>query len=191
MLGKIKSKTHLAASKKVFTEEELVSSLKLNDRVAFDYLYNSYSGALYNIIHKIVKDDERASDVLQDAFVKIWKNIANYSPEKGRLFTWMLNIVRNTAIDAFRSDSNRPGFDDIESSLSRVEQTANYQPSIQTIDVRNIVEKLKPDRKLLIDLVYFQGYTQEEAAEELKIPLGTAKTRLRTAVQDLKMFFKV
>ena len=180
----------MAASKKVFTEEELVSSLKLNDRVAFDYLYNSYSGALYNIIHKIVKDDERASDVLQDAFVKIWKNIANYSPEKGRLFTWMLNIVRNTAIDAFRSDNNRPGFDDIESSLSRVEQTANYQPSIQTIDVRNIVEKLKPDRKLLIDLVYFQGYTQEEAAEELKIPLGTAKTRLRTAVQDLKMFFK-
>ena len=179
----------MALRKTVYSEEELVTSLKQNERKAFEHLYDSYSAALYSVVHKIVRDDEKAEDVMQDAFLKIWRHIASYNPEKGRLFTWMINIARNTAIDAIRSENGRPAHDDIETSLERAEETAQYQPSINTIDLRGLVEKLKPERKLLVDLVYFQGYTQEEAAEKLSIPLGTVKSRIRTALQDLKLYF--
>ena len=85
-----------------YTEQELTTLLKSNDRSAFEYLYDHYSPALYGIIVKIVKDEERACDAMQDTFLKIWKNISSYNSEKGTLFTWILNIARNTAIDKLR-----------------------------------------------------------------------------------------
>ncbi|TAE94844.1 MAG: sigma-70 family RNA polymerase sigma factor [Runella slithyformis] len=179
----------MALRKTSYPEEELVASLKRNDRKSFEYLYDSYSAALYSVVHKIVREDEKAEDVMQDVFLKIWRYMASYNPEKGRLFTWMLNIARNTAIDAIRTENSRPALDDIDVTMDRAEAVANYQPSINTLDLRDLVEKLKPERKLLVDLVYFQGYTQEEAAQKLSIPLGTVKSRIRTALQDLKIFF--
>ena len=78
------------------TEEELVVLLQSGSETAFNILYDRYSPALYGIVVKIVKEEEVAQDVLQDGFVKIWKNFSNYDKSKGTLFTWLLNIVRNT-----------------------------------------------------------------------------------------------
>ena len=92
---------------KKYSEEELVNLLKQNNKAAFSYLYDHYSGALFGIILKIVNQDEETSeDVLQDVFIKIWKKIATYDSTKGTLFTWMLNIARNTAIDKVRTFKN-------------------------------------------------------------------------------------
>jgi RNA polymerase sigma-70 factor (ECF subfamily) len=88
-----------------YTEQELTSSLQRREQSAFSYLYDQYSGALYSVIHNIVTDSEIANDVLQEVFVKIWKQIESYDASKGRLFTWMLNISRNASIDMLRSIS--------------------------------------------------------------------------------------
>jgi RNA polymerase sigma factor (sigma-70 family) len=171
-------------------EEELVKSLKQNSRKSFEYLYDNYSASLLGIISKIIKDTEKSEDILQDVFVKIWRKIGDYDPARGRLFTWMVNIARNTAIDQFRKDKNI-WLEDIEVTVGQVDKKASFQPEMSLFDLKGLTDKLKTDRKVLIDMVYFQGYTQEEAADILQIPLGTAKSRIRTALQDLKLIFKI
>ncbi|MFC3811458.1 RNA polymerase sigma factor [Lacihabitans lacunae] len=173
-----------------YSEEELVTSLKKNSKQAFEYLYDNYSASIFGVICKVLKNEEKAEDVMQDVFLKIWKKIGDYDPSKGRLFTWMVNIARNASIDQLRKEKN-VWFDDIDQAVGQVDKISNFQPQTNLIDLRGLLEKLKPERKVLVDLVYLQGYTQEEAAEILKIPLGTAKSRIRTALQDLKTFFNI
>jgi RNA polymerase sigma factor (sigma-70 family) len=180
----------LTTLKLKYSEEELVGSLKQNNQRAFEYLYDNYSPALYGVILKILKEEEKAEDILQEVFLKIWRKISDYDSTKGKLFTWMVNIARNTSIDLLRKDG-KVHLEEIGNQISQSPQIASHQPSTLKIDMDGMVEKLKPERKVLIDLVYLQGYTQEEAAEILKIPLGTAKSRIRTALQDLKNYFKI
>jgi RNA polymerase sigma factor (sigma-70 family) len=181
----------LATSKLKFSEEELVAALQRNERVAFEFLYDHYSGALYNIILKTLRDEERAADVLQETFLKIWKNIASYNPVKGRLFTWILNIARNGAIDAARVEGRKPAMDEIDDRLAKIEPDVSESEQQTSSEMKAIVDMLRPERKILIDMAYFQGYTHEEIANELGIPLGTVKSRMRTALQELKQYFTV
>src|SRR4249919_3932947 len=88
-----------------YTENELVLLLKQRTQNSFNYLYDNYSGALYNVILSILQDKELSNDVLQEVFIKIWRQIDQYDPEKGRLFTWLVNISRNASIDTLRSKS--------------------------------------------------------------------------------------
>jgi RNA polymerase sigma factor (sigma-70 family) len=188
---KLNVKRLLATSKVKFSEDELVSALKRNERTAFDFLYDHYSGALFNIIIKTLRDEERAADVLQESFLKIWKNIASYNPEKGRLFTWILNIARNGAIDAIRMEGRKPAMTDIHDRTAQNEPDSGQDSMVASSDMKAIVNMLRPERKILIDMAYFQGYTHEEISEELNIPLGTVKSRIRTALQELKNYFSV
>lgn len=181
----------LATSKVKYSEEELVSALKKNERNAFEFLYDHYSGALFNIISKTLRDEEKAADVLQECFLKIWKNIESYNPEKGRLFTWIMNIARNGAIDAVRAEGRKPAMDDIENTVVLNEKDTYEDSQTISSDMKAIVDMLRPERKILIDMAYFQGYTHEEISEELSIPLGTVKSRIRTALQELKRYFAV
>ncbi len=171
-----------------YSEEELVISLKMNQRTAFEYLYDNYSAALFGIISRIIKDEEKAADVMQDVFLKIWRKIGEYEPGKASLYTWMMNIARNASIDLYRKEKDKHMID-IEEQVSVVDRGNQEHIDVNTIDLRGLVDKLKPERKVLLDLVYLQGYTQQEAAEKLNIPLGTAKSRIRTALQDLKLYF--
>ena len=186
---KFNVKRLLATSKVKYSEDELVAALKRNERVAFEFLYDHYSGALFNIICKTVRDEERAADVLQESFLKIWKNIASYNPEKGRLFTWILNIARNGAIDSARVEGRKPMMDDIENRAVQNEPDVSGALDTTSSEIKSIVNMLRPERKILIDMAYFQGYTHEEISEELQIPLGTVKSRIRTALQELKQYF--
>ena len=90
-----------------YSEQELVVLLNEQSNDAFNYLYDNYSGALYTIINQIVPDKDTANDVMQEVFVNIWRKISTYDAGKGRLFTWMLNIARNAAIDKIRSKGYR------------------------------------------------------------------------------------
>ncbi|WP_171037927.1 RNA polymerase sigma factor [Dyadobacter luticola] len=187
----LKVKQLLATSKVKYSEEELVAALKRNERTAFEFLYDHYSGALFNIISKTLRDEEKAADVLQESFLKIWKNIASYNPEKGRLFTWIMNIARNGAIDAVRVEGRKPVMDDIEDRVVLNERDVYEDSQASSSEMKAIVNLLRPERKVLIDMAYFQGYTHEEISEELSIPLGTVKSRIRTALQELKQYFAV
>ena len=189
--NQLKSKQLLATNKLKYSEEELVAGLKLNDRTAFEFLYDHYSGALLNIISKTIRDEEKAADVLQESFLKIWKNIASYNPEKGRLFTWIMNIARNSAIDAIRVENRKPNMTDIDDRVVHDHQDTEVELSDSSAELRAVIDLLRPERKLLVDLSYFQGYTHEELAEKLSIPLGTVKSRIRTALIELKQYFAV
>lgn len=179
-------------SKSAYTEHELIASLKCNSKEAFEYLYDHYASALYGIIMKIVKDEEKAADVMQDSFLKIWKNIGSYNNEKGTLFTWILNVARNTAIDRLRLDVKKEKSVSWETVLeSEMGTNVIFNPIPATIDIRAIVARLLPEKSILIDLVYFQGYTHEEVSEKLSLPLGTVKSRIRKALNELREIFDV
>lgn len=170
------------------TENTLVFLLKSKDKKGFSLLYDNYSRALYGVVLKIVRSEEIAKDVLQDSFVKIWIHIDAYDPSKGSLFTWILNIARNTAIDKTRSSEFKYTFQShsIEKELSLINKSFNTLTGVELIGIREQVDKLKPTWKSIINLIYFQGYTQAEVAEELHIPLSTVKTRVRIAFNLLR-----
>ena len=175
------------------SESVLIEKLIQRDQQAFQWLYDQYSPALYGVVLRIVRDDDQAADLLQDIFIKIWKNLEAYDASKGRLFTWMLNVARNTAIDSLRARKTQPfaAIRTDEENVHIVDRQHNTeQPNPDHIGVKDVVNQLRPERKQLIDLVYFGGYTHEEAAEKLNLPLGTVKTRVRAALQELKQLFK-
>lgn len=177
-------------SKRVnISEEELVSRLQAQDKNAFAILYDNYSSSLYGIVLKIVQTSEVAEDVLQEAFVKIWKNISSYDKSKGRLFTWMLNIARNTAIDKLRAKGEKFEIRDIDDSVYQVDKKSSTTTKVEHIGVKQSVQNLKPEFRTIIDMAYYGGYTQEEISKELNIPLGTVKTRMRNAIIELRKLF--
>jgi RNA polymerase sigma-70 factor (ECF subfamily) len=174
-------------------ELTLVLALKAKDKQAFSYLYDNYSDALYGVINRIVLSNEIAGDVLQEVFVKIWKNIDNYSREKGSIFTWMMNISRNAAIDQIRSRQyqNEAQNQSIENFVYDIDKTEQATSQVDHIGLKEVLTKLKPEHKILIDKVYFEGYTHEEISQELDMPLGTVKTRIRAAMQHLRQILNV
>lgn len=183
-------KIFLAEVKK-YTEEELIYSLQQQDEHAFSYLYDNYSGALFGLIYKMVNDKELAEDILQEAFVKIWNNFSSYDQSKGRLFTWMINITRNLTIDTMRSKGYKK-----QSKISSDENSVNNfsdkkgAEKFDTIGMRKQLKLLKSDQRQIIDLAYFGGFTQDEISKNLDIPLGTVKTRMRTAISELRKLLR-
>jgi RNA polymerase sigma-70 factor (ECF subfamily) len=173
------------------SEEELVLALRQREKIAVEALYDMYSASLFGVIVRIVNDEALAEDILQDTFVKIWNSFSSYSTEKGRLFTWMVNIARNLAIDKIRSKDfkNQAKNRELENNVTFIDEQRNtvYKPEL--LGVKDLVEQLKPEQKSILDLVYFKGYTHVEAADELGVPLGTIKTRLRMAITQLRKYF--
>ncbi len=132
-----------------YTETELVALLKERQQNAFSYLYDHYSGALYNIILAIVTEKEQASDVLQEVFIKIWRMSESYDASKGRLFTWMMNIARNASIDVVRSKSYQNSKQNRELTETVYESGGSTATNIEKIGLRKLVHTLKDDYKIL------------------------------------------
>ncbi len=174
---------------KKYDEQLLYSELKGKSKHAFEYLYDNYSPALYGVIFNVLRDEDLSNDALQEVFVKIWNNFDLYDPQKSRLYTWMLNIARNHSIDKLRS-KNVSGRKDIKTDRDFVARNNNHpEQFIEGIGLRKLVECLDEEQKIVVDLLYFQGFTQAEAAEELNIPLGTVKSRVRIAIHKLRKYF--
>ncbi|UBM59769.1 sigma-70 family RNA polymerase sigma factor [Marinilongibacter aquaticus] len=174
-------------------ESELISKLRERDESGFEYLYRNYSAALYGIVFRILKDEDEAVDLLQEAFVKIWDKIGQYDKSKGKLFTWMANLTRNLAIDRIRSadykNHNLKNFVRKDEKVALVDREHNALINIDTVGLSGLIEKLDEPHQTLIRKLYFEGYTQVDLAEELEIPLGTLKTRLRAAIRKLRNYF--
>ncbi len=171
------------------TQEELIPLLLKKDDRSFTLLYDNYSKSLYGVIFTLIKDREEAEDVLQEVFIKIWKNIDSYNESKGRLYTWMLNIARNTSIDKLRSK----GFNNNQKNLSSdnfvhiLDDNSKTINQIDAIGIKEFIKKLKPKCIQIIDLLFFKGYTQQETSDELEIPLGTVKTQNRNCMNELRL----
>lgn len=175
-----------------YTEPELVARLQQQDTAAFNYLYEKYSGALYSIILQVIPESETASDLLQEVFVSVWKKINMYDATKGRLFTWLLNVTRNASIDRLRSKTYKNSRQNREFDSSVHISTGNTTTALNTdtIGLRKVVAQLKPEYKEVLELSYFQGFTHDEVSKLLGIPLGTVKTRIRSALIYLRQNMK-
>ncbi len=184
--------TKISTIKTNYSEEQLIVLLKDKNETGFHHLYDNYSGALYGVILRIVQSREYTEEIIQDVFVKIWNSISQYDATKGRFYTWMINIARNTAIDYLKSKSfqnelknqSLPDFVYDSAELSTTNDSSDF------IGFNKVLENLETDKQELINLAYYQGYTQHEISEKLKIPLGTVKTKMRNALMKLKDLLK-
>jgi len=170
-----------------------VLALKRRDNQAFSTLYDNYAGALYSIIKQIITDNaELAGDVLQEVFINIYRKIDTYDQTKGKLFTWMLNIARNASIDALRSKSyqNSQKNQSLPDNVYKVTANQSIQLNIDNIGLKKVLEKLRPEHRVLVELAYFKGFTHEEIAEMMSMPLGTVKTRIRNALLQLREYLQ-
>jgi len=177
----------LAPGKQI-PEPVLIDLLRNKEKSSLSYLYDHYSGALYGVILRIVQKETVAEEVLQDVFIKIWNKIDGYDETKGRLFTWMVNIARNQAIDKTRSKeiTREQKTGALENLVSRIDSKDFLEQSTDGIGVKELLNKLQPEQQFVVDYLYLKGYTQSELADEFNIPLGTIKTRVRLAMEQLR-----
>ena len=174
-----------------YSEQELVLSLKQKDESAFSYLYDNYSAALNGVIYAMVGDVTLTEDILQEAFLKIWKNIDAYDDTKGKLYTWMRRLTHNLTLDNLKSNQHKyqQKVARDEMAVVNIQVTNNVTGKLDSLDFRKKLDRLDPKQRLIIDLSYYQGYTQEEIAEKLEMPVGTVKTKIRAAIIELRKIF--
>lgn len=170
-----------------------MEGLRHKNQATLDYLYDHYSGALYGIIVRIVRREEVAEEVLQDVFLKIWDKVESYDPTKGRLFTWMLNLARNQAIDKTRSKEISKGrkTDDIDNLVNKIDNAEHSELAVDSIGLKEVLDRLPEVQRFVVEHLYLKGYSQSELAKEFDIPLGTVKTRLRLGMIELRSILKI
>lgn len=172
----------------ILLEKHIVELLQERNEKAISLLYEHYGDTLFGVAHKVVRDEELAQDVLQESFVKIWKKSDSYDPSKAKLFTWLFRITRNTAIDKLRS-VNIKADREIQMDVSNVYNLGveGIQPDF--MDVQENLDKIEAKYQIVLEALFFQGMTQQEASEELDIPLGTIKSRLKIGLRELKKIY--
>lgn len=173
--------------------EELVLQFQQKDVKAYEQLYKLYNKSVAGIVFNIVKNEDITQEITQDVFVKAWYKAETYNATKGRFFTWLLNIARNAAIDYTRSKNFNKSQQnqDVDLYVHILESNQNFDSTTNTIGLKEFVKKLNETCKSLIKLLYFEGYTQQEASDELEIPLGTIKTRNRACLNELRLMLKL
>lgn len=168
--------------------DSLIARFQKKDIAAFEALHAMYAENIHGVINTIVRNPELSEEICQDVFIKIWNNASSYNPSKGRFFTWILNIARNAAIDELRSKSHK----NLKKNLStdyfvgNLEAHDDMDSKINVIGLRKLLKGLKEKCTELIELLYFKGFTQKEAAEQLNIPIGTVKTRNRSCISQIR-----
>ena len=169
-------------------EQNIVQLLEKGDKTALNLLYQNYADSLYGVILKVTNDEEMAQDALQETFVKVWKNSKKYDQTKAKLFTWLYRIAKNTAIDKVRSYNNKFSKEvQIDKSNVYILPTSNLNQDV--LDLREHVSRLDDKYQVVLKALFFEGMTQQEASEELDIPLGTIKSRLKIGLRELKKVY--
>ncbi|TXE10001.1 sigma-70 family RNA polymerase sigma factor [Seonamhaeicola algicola] len=168
--------------------ETLVKNFQNKDEQAFEALYNMYSQSIHGVVFNILKNDDLADEITQDVFIKAWDKAHTYNSSKGRFFTWILNIARNAAIDKTRSKNFKKNKQNLNADffVNIIEASDNLDNKTDAIGIKTFVSKLADNCKKLINLLYFKGYTQNEASETLNMPIGTIKTRNRNCIKALR-----
>ena len=169
-------------------EQHIVELLKVEDKKAISLIYKNYSDALYGVISKIIRDPDLAQDVLQESFIKVWKKAKTYDASKAKLFTWLYRIARNTAIDKYRSTSSK--FEkEVQIKESNVYKLSVMSLNQDAIDLKKHIAALDLKYQIVLNVLFFEGMTQQEASDELDIPLGTIKSRLKIGLRELKKVY--
>jgi RNA polymerase sigma-70 factor (ECF subfamily) len=166
----------------------LIARMQEGSEVAFNRIYERYQEALHGVIFAIVKNEDVAQEILQDVFIKIWKNAESYDSNSGRFFTWILNIARNASVDYLRSKRHKNSLKNLSSDnfVDIIVSNNNLDEETNTMFLREWVDKLEPMCIKIIDIIFFKGFTFKDGAEELDITSGTLKTRHRKCLNSLR-----
>lgn len=174
------------------TDQDLVRRLVAGDTAAFEALYDRHSGAAYGLAFRILREQAAAEDVVQDAFLTLWRQAGSYGEERGAVRSWLLSIVHHRAIDIVRRRSYREDRQqELETAVlppSGADTVEQAQRSIESQQVQEAIGQLPPDQQRSIVLAYFGGYTHDEIARQLGVPLGTVKSRLRIGLQKMRAY---
>ena len=155
-------------------------------------LYDTIGTKLFSLSYQILNNRWDAEEVVQDAFTALWKKPQAFNPQKGKLTSWLMVLVRNRSVDRYRSRKRRKDTTSIEVSLEvqPVDESIDIATSASQTDenqlLGNAIEKLPPKQLTVLKLSYFKGLTHPEIAQELGISLGTVKSRIRLGVDKLK-----
>jgi len=172
-------------------DQQTLDRMAKGDPDALAELYDRYGGRVYSLAHRIVRDAGEAEDVVQDVFVQAWRQASRYSPSRGVVAAWLVTLARSRAIDRLRARRARPEEGAGEDASARVADSGppiewQYLSSEQLRLVRAALERLPFLQRAAIELAYFEGLTHVEIAARLEEPLGTVKTRIRSALAKLR-----
>ncbi|MFL4477524.1 ECF RNA polymerase sigma factor SigK [Paeniglutamicibacter sp. ORCA_105] len=172
------------------TTEELMLRIAAGNESAFEELYDRLSPQVFGLVRRILKDQAQSEEVTQEVFVEAWQQASRYDSARGKAITWLLTLAHRRAVDRVRASQAskdrdlRQGIKEFQASYDDVEETA-----IQHDESRRVIqalERLSETQRDAIQLAYFGGYTHIEVAELLRIPVGTAKTRIRDGMNKLR-----
>lgn len=172
----------------------LVERMIAGDEGALSTLYDRYSGMLFSMLVRILKDTSAAEEILQDLFLQLWRNPSRFDPSRGSLPAWLLVIGRNRAISRLRSRERREVSEDSEGfSMESIPSPGNIEEEAQRSQLaqrlKSAMATLPPEQREAVELAYFEGMSQTEIAARTGSPLGTVKSRVRAAMQSLKERF--
>jgi RNA polymerase sigma-70 factor, ECF subfamily len=177
----------------LYADEDLISLVVQSDAQAFATLYDRHSRPAYSLAYRMMGEKQAAEDLLQDAFLKLWRAAGSYRAERGSVRTWLLSIVHNRGIDQLRSlASRRRAQEKVEASAPKSQPSEAFAQSwrnSQREQVREALSTLPEEQLKILELAYFSGYTHVEIAELLDVPLGTVKGRMRLGLKKMRDYF--
>jgi RNA polymerase sigma factor (sigma-70 family) len=182
-----------AESSNDLSDEALLNAIANGAVWAMESLYQRYSRILYSLAYRLVADHQVAEDLLQDAFLAIWRRSTSYSPQTGAARSWLISILHHRAIDHLRRVRRRSTLQEAPLEELELDEATAFPDvwedvwrSVKSSQVRAALMKIPAEQRLVIELAYFQGWTHTEIAEGVQIPLGTVKARLRLGLIHLK-----
>jgi RNA polymerase sigma factor (sigma-70 family) len=170
-------------------EAALLVRIREQDERAIEALYERYSGPLYSLAYQVTGGDRFAQDVVQEVFVAVWKNAGRFDPARGSLSSWLFALARHKAIDLVRREANvRRHTADVDLELEEAADDVDQEAwrRVRRDAVRAAITELPEAQRVALEMAFFGGLTHVEVSEALGIPLGTAKTRIRTALLRLR-----
>ena len=175
----------------VTSDEQLLTAIQERDEGAIAALYDRYGGLAFGLSFRILNDRNAAEDVVQDAFLSVWRRAVSFEVGRGSVRTWLLSIVHHRAIDRLRGTVGRARQDapleDYEHALSVEDPWREVSLGVQRDVLQRSLNTLPIEQRVAIEMAYFSGYTQQEIATTMHVPVGTVKGRLRIGLQKLRV----
>jgi RNA polymerase sigma-70 factor (ECF subfamily) len=163
----------------------LLSRVRSGDQGAMADLFDRYSGVLYSVALRVLKDPGQAEDIMQDIFIQVWRKPDSFASGRGSLGGWLAVVTRNRAIDLLRKRRPSDSVEDVV-LVSKTNTASEAERNVLMEKVRVVMADLPPDQKTSVELAYFDGMSHTEIAEKTGEPLGTVKTRIRLAMITLR-----
>jgi RNA polymerase sigma-70 factor, ECF subfamily len=174
-------------------DEELMQLVLDGEVRAFEVIFDRHASAAFSLAYRMCSRRSNAEDIVQEAFLSLWRSSTGYDPGRGSVRSWVLSVVHNRAIDVFRRQGSRDSRDVSDDGIAeRLPAPDSTDAEVARRDdarqVRTALDELPPDQRQVIELAYFGGFTHTQIAEMLELPPGTVKGRMRLGLTKLRFF---